>query len=213
MKKGDNIWKRVDGRFEARYIKARDCDGKIVYGYAYGKTYEEAKEKRDWQLAALRHQTKPKLMNLLILGAGNHGKEVYEIAEGLRVFNKISFLDDYLQGGRIVGRCSDFECYLDEYSLAIPGVGDSNLRKMWISKLTACGFVIPTLIDTTAVISKEAKIGYGTVICARTVINLGSSVGNGCIVSSGAIISKNAHMADWGFINSGEILLENGEIK
>lgn len=45
MAKGENIFKRKDGRWEARYIKARDENGKIKYGFCYGKTYAEAKEK------------------------------------------------------------------------------------------------------------------------------------------------------------------------
>lgn len=44
-KKGENIFKRKDGRWEARYVKGHDSSGKIRYGYCYGKTYREAKEK------------------------------------------------------------------------------------------------------------------------------------------------------------------------
>lgn len=45
MSKGENIFKRKDGRWEARYIKGYELSGKIKYGYCYGKTYKEAKEK------------------------------------------------------------------------------------------------------------------------------------------------------------------------
>ena len=31
--------------WEARYIKGHDLSGKIRYGFCYGKTYKEAKEK------------------------------------------------------------------------------------------------------------------------------------------------------------------------
>lgn len=44
-KKGENIYKRKDGRWEARYIKGYEPSGKIKYGFCYGKTYREAKEK------------------------------------------------------------------------------------------------------------------------------------------------------------------------
>ena len=44
-RKGENIYKRKDGRWEGRYIKSRTCTGKIVYGYVYAKTYREAKTK------------------------------------------------------------------------------------------------------------------------------------------------------------------------
>ena len=44
---GENIWKRKDGRWEARYIKNRRSSGKAVYASVYGKTYKEVKKKRD----------------------------------------------------------------------------------------------------------------------------------------------------------------------
>lgn len=43
-KKGKNIYARKDGRWEGRYIKGR-INGKIQYGYVFGKTYEEVEEK------------------------------------------------------------------------------------------------------------------------------------------------------------------------
>ena len=53
MAKGENIFRRRDGRWEARYCKGRELSGKIKYGYCYGKTYREAKEKAEKCKAAL----------------------------------------------------------------------------------------------------------------------------------------------------------------
>ena len=53
MKKGENIFKRKDGRWEARYIKGYDLSGKIKYGFCYGKSYKEAKKKATNCKAAL----------------------------------------------------------------------------------------------------------------------------------------------------------------
>lgn len=44
-RKGENIYKRKDGRWEGRYIKSRDLNNKISYGYIYGKNYREVKER------------------------------------------------------------------------------------------------------------------------------------------------------------------------
>ncbi|MBO0446728.1 hypothetical protein IGJ55_002233 [Enterococcus sp. AZ170] len=44
-RKGENIYKRKDGRWEGRYMKARNEYGKIVYGYIYGKRYKYVKER------------------------------------------------------------------------------------------------------------------------------------------------------------------------
>ena len=44
-KRGENIYKRKDNRWEARYIQSYRPDGTAKYGYCYGKTYREAKQK------------------------------------------------------------------------------------------------------------------------------------------------------------------------
>ena len=44
-RRGENIYKRKDGRWEGRYVKHRKMNGKIQYGYVYGKSYSEAKTK------------------------------------------------------------------------------------------------------------------------------------------------------------------------
>lgn len=44
-RKGENIYKRKDGRWEGRYIKSRTETGKAMYGYVYARTYREVKQK------------------------------------------------------------------------------------------------------------------------------------------------------------------------
>lgn len=44
MAKGENIFKRKDGRWEGRYIKGYE-NKKIIYGFCYGHSYRETKEK------------------------------------------------------------------------------------------------------------------------------------------------------------------------
>lgn len=42
-RKGENIYKRKDGRWEGRYVKGRDGK-KAIYGYVYSKSYSEVKK-------------------------------------------------------------------------------------------------------------------------------------------------------------------------
>lgn len=44
-RKGENIYKRKDGRWEGRYIKSRDVQNRAVYGYVYAHSYGELKQK------------------------------------------------------------------------------------------------------------------------------------------------------------------------
>lgn len=43
-RRGENIYKRKDGRYEGRYVKYYDISGKAVYGYVYSRNYLAVKE-------------------------------------------------------------------------------------------------------------------------------------------------------------------------
>ena len=43
-RKGDNIYKRKDGRWEGRYVKGRR-NGRTIFGSVFAGTYREAREK------------------------------------------------------------------------------------------------------------------------------------------------------------------------
>lgn len=56
-RKGENIFKCKDGRWEAQYIKGYELSGRIRYGFCYGRTYQEAKEKAAQCRVALLNNT------------------------------------------------------------------------------------------------------------------------------------------------------------
>lgn len=47
---GENIYKRKDGRWEARYVKEIKLDGSKKYGSVYGRSYAEVKDKQQLYL-------------------------------------------------------------------------------------------------------------------------------------------------------------------
>ena len=59
-RKGENIFKRKDGRWEARYIHHYDPAGRAVYTFVYGRSYSEAKEKRKEAIARREPLISPK---------------------------------------------------------------------------------------------------------------------------------------------------------
>lgn len=44
-KRGENIYKRKDNRWEGRYIQGYDYKGKAKFGYVYAKTYRDVRDK------------------------------------------------------------------------------------------------------------------------------------------------------------------------
>ena len=53
-RRGENIRKRKDGRWEGRYIKGRKPDRTAIWGYIYGHTYTEVKKKMTIRKAEVR---------------------------------------------------------------------------------------------------------------------------------------------------------------
>lgn len=150
-------------------------------------------------------------MNLLILGAGDHGREVEELANNYRIFSKIAFLDDDSSREKIVGPCKNFNRYRDEYGIAIPAVGDHIVRKKWFNELVDAGFIIPKFIHSAANVSSNTEIGAGTVIYAGATVGIGAKIGKGCIIGSGAIIDRHATVPDWTWVECGTVVrAENG---
>lgn len=49
-RRGENIFKRKDGRWEARYVKEVALDGSKKYGSVYAKTYHEVKAKQQLRI-------------------------------------------------------------------------------------------------------------------------------------------------------------------
>ena len=63
-RKGENIYKRKDGRWEGRYIKARTYNDKPVFGYVYSRSYAETKQK----LVQAKAESNTKPANISVTG-------------------------------------------------------------------------------------------------------------------------------------------------
>jgi len=56
-KRGENIYKRKDGRWEARVIKGHNKQGKTLYAYFYGNSYKEVKDKIYMSLPSVNYES------------------------------------------------------------------------------------------------------------------------------------------------------------
>ena len=72
--------------------------------------------------------------NLLILGAGQYGMVVREIAEEMGCFEQIAFLDDSHETDNpnyheeAIGKFTDAEKLSADYTYAIPAIGNAEKR-------------------------------------------------------------------------------------
>ncbi|MGO3184215.1 MAG: hypothetical protein ACTIJ9_15420 [Aequorivita sp.] len=66
-----------------------------------------------------------------------------------------------------------------------------------------------TFIHPSVVISKSAKIGFGTAIMANSVINANASIGNHCTIHSNSLIGHDTKLKDYNFIAAHNVFGSN----
>lgn len=109
-KRGENIYKRKDGRWEGRYIRSHDANGKAEYGYIYGKTYSEVKQK---------------LLRMKVLPQQRSEKQ------GNKTITYSQFLDDWLRSSRLNTKESTYARYAHLIERHIkPHLGDIPLSQV-----------------------------------------------------------------------------------
>ncbi|MDY6391856.1 MAG: hypothetical protein SPL80_03360 [Bacilli bacterium] len=130
-------------------------------------------------------------MNLLILGAGEYGRLVKELARNQ--FVSIDFLDD--RSETAIGAFSDYEKYVGKYQ-AIVAIGNNELRVEWLNRLKDAGFELPIIISPQAFVSPSAIIEPGCVIEPMAVIHANAIIKKGSIISAGAVVNHNATVSE-----------------
>lgn len=90
MRKGENIYLRKDGRWEGRYPKGRKLNGKIKYGYVYGKSYTAVKQAL--YPLKIRYQS---LQQVQGISAGTFGEWASEWLNEVQPEVKLSTLSSY----------------------------------------------------------------------------------------------------------------------
>ena len=117
--------------------------------------------------------------NLLIVGAGIYGVVAMEIAESMKSFDKIAFVDDNAKttpnGIEVVGTTTDIDSLVCEYNNVVVAIGNPEVRLNLIRKFeveTPCRIV--TLVSPHAYISPSAQVMKGSIIEPKAVIHAGN---------------------------------------
>lgn len=129
--------------------------------------------------------------SLLILGAGDLGQVVAEMATGQ--YDRIAFLDDQPTAEKeeqypIVGGLEALEDVCGEFTHAIPAYGNPELKDGIRERIKACGLVMPRVIHPSAIISPAAVLHEGVIIRENVVISRKAEVGECVLVNMGVLI-------------------------
>ncbi len=143
---------------------------------------------------------------LIIMGAGGHGKVVADIAQKIGKYKKIVFLDDgdalSCVGYPVIGKSTDLAKHIDKADFFV-AIGNNKVRKAFIDKIIELGGVLTSLIHPSAIIGKEVSIGIGTAVMAGAVINPCTKIGRGVIVNTCSSIDHDCIIGDYSHLAVG----------
>jgi acetyltransferase EpsM len=144
---------------------------------------------------------------LVLWGAGGHGKVVLEVARAMGGFGIISFIDDVFRGGEVLEAGRYLESLKHEVSARyVVSIGRNEMRAACFLRALDGGLLPVTLVHPSAVISQSARIEDGTVIMPRVVINAGARIGRNCIVNTAAIVEHDCRVDDHVHLSPGVLL-------
>jgi len=136
---------------------------------------------------------------LAILGAGGHGKVVADTAES-NGWDSIVFFDDAwpaLQKNGIwsvVGTSNDLIRTVRTFSGVVVAIGNNAIRRAKLTELAAIGASIVTLVHPSAIISRYASLGLGSVAFPGVVVNAEAVVGEGAILNTGCSVDHDCRV-------------------
>lgn len=156
--------------------------------------------------------------NIIIIGYSGHGFVICDICELLQY--------------HILGYCENSEKSFNPYQLDylgnendnknlellqkndyFIGIGDNRIRyKIQSNLLQKDLSPATTLIHPKTSISKNATIGYGTLVAANVAINPLAKIGNGVVCNTSSVIEHEVQLGDYAFVGPNATLLGAVEV-
>lgn len=154
--------------------------------------------------------------DILLLGMGGHAHSVVDSIERTGKYHIIGFLDiEEMQGMsykeyNVLGTDDALKNYYDKgirnAFVTIGFLGHGKIRERLYWQLKDIGYILPNIIDNTAVKAENVKIGEGIFIGKNAVVNTGAEIGDMCIVNTGAVIEHDSKVGSFSHIAVGTVL-------
>jgi UDP-perosamine 4-acetyltransferase len=155
-------------------------------------------------------------MQVLIVGAGGHGKVVLNIlrAGGARKFKPAAFIDadpslhgTAIDGVEVVGGPNQLP-KLRERKIrhAIVAIGDNRTRVQYARMLADAGFSLIRAIHPSASVAKTATIGENVVIAAGAVVCTDVTIGDSAIINTNAVVDHECAVGAGAHVCPGALL-------
>jgi sugar O-acyltransferase (sialic acid O-acetyltransferase NeuD family) len=151
--------------------------------------------------------------SLFVIGSSGHAGAVLECVELQQQYEVIGLLDSFEPKGAhkhgyvVYGRVEDAAELSESTSCRsfFVAVGDNFVRWRISSLLSSTipGIEFPIVMHPSALVSKSARVGPGTVATAGAIISVNAVVGQGCIVNVASAVNHDCRMDDFSSISGG----------
>jgi UDP-perosamine 4-acetyltransferase len=135
-------------------------------------------------------------MDVVLIGAGGHGRVVLDILRTAGVHKPIGFLDadpqltgQTIGGIPILGQINLLpKLKSQKVKGAIIAIGDNLPRRRYFRKILDQGFELVNAVHPGSHVSDTAKLGRNVVIAAGAVVSTDAQIADGVIVNTSAVI-------------------------
>ena len=160
-------------------------------------------------------------MEIVIIGAGGHGTEVYSYIQDLAAADPnlrvIGFVDEYKPRGpwldaEILGNFEDLRDGPYEHLHYITSTGDNQRRREFASKmesLTRPKVQAWSLIHPLSAVGRDVEIGAGTCLAPGSIVTTRTRIGRHCILNVHVSVSHDCLIGDFVNINPGAVVAGN----
>lgn len=143
---------------------------------------------------------------MYLYGAGGHAKVIRDIIEDMgETFSGI--VDDNLEVVSFMD--ANVKHTLEGVDNIIVSIGYNAIRKKVVGKIDLVGIPYGTGIHPSAIISKYASVGEGSVVMQGVIINSCAQIGKHCIVNTGASVDHECVVDDFVHISPHATLCGN----
>lgn len=153
------------------------------------------------------------MKNLIILGAGGFAKSIVDTLEGSQ-YNIIGFIDSFKkgehQGYKILANSIE-ELEKKEGYIYFIGIGEPKLREEYYNKLKKYNLTLANIIDKTAILSRNIKIGEGVFIGKMVIVNADAILEDNVVLNTRSLIEHGNHIGAHTNISTNSVL--NGDVK
>ena len=145
------------------------------------------------------------MQQVVIIGAGGHGKVVLDIVRAGGRFEPVGFVDaDTRLAGTKVGGLSVLGPMnilpklrtQQRVAHAIVAIGDNRTRQRYLAAVEAEGFELISAVHPSAFVSPTARLGRNVVVGPNASIVTEARIGDGVIVNTGAIVEHECELGD-----------------